>query len=99
MAAIDTILHWFVRLALAAGLVLLVYILFQGSVRNLFSAERIAPLLVFGGAWIVPALALGTWSNAASGRQSLLFYILSVLSIALIAFLGIFILALESIFS
>jgi hypothetical protein len=98
MASIDTTLHWLVRLSLAGGLAILYYLLSEGPVRSLFSAERIGPTLLFGGAWILPAVTLGTWSNAATGRQSIVFYVLSLASIALITVLGMITFVLESAF-
>jgi hypothetical protein len=99
MAIVDTILHWLVRLSLAAGLLILVYFLRQSSVQQLFNASNLANTLILGGALILPAIALGTWSNTTAGRQSIVFYVLAVLSIGLITVLGMLIFALEQAFS
>jgi hypothetical protein len=95
----TTPLRWLVRASLAAGLVLLCYSLFQGTVRGVFTTEHIGTAMVFCGAWIVPALARGTWNNSATGRQSIAFYGLSLRAIGLIACLGLFILAAKCSFS
>jgi hypothetical protein len=99
MAAIDTALRWLVRLSLGGGLVILAYFVFHGLVRGLFRKDDFALFAFFGGAWIVPALALGTWRNVTTGRQSTLFYVSSLISIGLITLLSLSILAMENGFS
>jgi hypothetical protein len=91
MATFNSIMRWLVRLSLALCLLILVYVLYEGIVLGGFrSGGAIATPLLTACVWIIPALALGTWSNAATGRQSILFYFLALISLGPIAFFVLF---------
>ncbi len=99
MRALDTTLRWLVRASLAIGLIILSYVLFTGFASGSFRSAPLGPVLLFAGAWIVPAIALGCWRNDTAGPQSIAFYSFAVLGIGLIACLGLFLAALNSAFS
>jgi hypothetical protein len=85
MTALNTTLRWLVRAALFVGVLMLCYIVSQAVTRGILRTEKLSTLLIFGGTWIVPASALWLWNSANDGRQSALFYILSVVSISFLA--------------
>jgi hypothetical protein len=101
MATVDTILRWLAGLALAIGLMSFAFIVYLSSgdkLQQIFSSKNLGAALLFGSAWIVPALALRSWSSTATGRQSILFYVLSLLSLGLISVVGLSFWAFENAF-
>jgi hypothetical protein len=91
MITMNTFLRWLVRLSLALCLLVLVYVLYEGIMLGGFrSGGAIATPLLTACVWIIPALALGTWNNAATGKQSVLFYCLAFISLGPIAFFALF---------